>query len=66
MVRDDTNGFREFARVTRPGGWVLVRLPALDALRGTHDVVVHGVRRYSAETLAAKFEQVGLQAKQIT
>jgi hypothetical protein len=65
-VQDDANGFREFARVTRPGGWVLVRLPALDALRGTHDVVVHGTRRYSDKNLATKFKQAGLEIKQIT
>lgn len=65
-VQDDANGFREIARVTRSGGWVLVRLPALDALRGTHDVVVHGARRYSAESLSAKFAAAGLQVKQIT
>lgn len=65
-VEDDTKGFREFARVVRPGGWVLVRLPALEALRGTHDVVVHGKRRYNTEILTKKFNEAGLLIKQIT
>jgi SAM-dependent methyltransferase len=65
-VQDDQKAFREFARVTRPGGWVLVRLPALEALRGTHDIVVHGARRYTANLLAERLRDAGLQPKQIT
>jgi len=59
-VEDDMNALREFARVTRPGGYVLVRVAALPALRGPHDTVVHAVRRYTDGELREKMEQVGL------
>ncbi len=65
-VRDDMNALREFARVTRPGGYVLLRLAALEALRGPHDIVVHGLRRYHAAELRTKLEQVNLRPVRIT
>lgn len=39
---------REMLRVLRPGGVLVVNLPAFEVLRGSHDVAVCGVRRYSA------------------
>lgn len=65
-VGDDVRALREFARVTRPGGHVLVRLAALQALRGAHDIVTHSVRRYTAAELRAKLAQVGLQPVRVT
>ena len=37
----------EMARVLRPGGLLVVNLPAFNALRGAHDTAVCGVRRYT-------------------
>jgi ubiquinone/menaquinone biosynthesis C-methylase UbiE len=65
-VRDDIAALREFARVTKPGGHVLVRLPALPALRGAHDTVVHGVRRYVAPELSEKLRSAGLTLLRVT
>lgn len=65
-VADDVRALREFARVTRPGGHVLVRLAALEALRGPHDIVVHGARRYTAAELRAKLAQAGLKPVRVT
>jgi SAM-dependent methyltransferase len=65
-VQDDTRALREFARVLRPGGYLLVRLPALLALRGAHDVVVHGVRRYTARGLRGKVLGAGLVPIRLT
>lgn len=65
-VADDVGALREFARVTRPGGHVLVRLAALDALRGPHDIVVHAARRYTAAGLRAKLAQAGLVPVRVT
>ncbi len=59
-VANDLTALGEFARVTRPGGHVLVRVAALPALRGPHDTVVHAARRYMAREMRAKMEQVGL------
>ncbi len=65
-VGDDRNGFAEMARVARPGGYVLVRLPALSALKGPHDTYVHGVRRYTAAGLSQKLREAGLEPLVVT
>lgn len=59
-VRDDVSAIRELARVCRPGGYVVIRVPALPALRGAHDTFVHGIRRYTAHELQSKFQAGGL------
>jgi SAM-dependent methyltransferase len=43
-VSDDRAAVAEMARVLRPGGVLLVRVPALEALRGAHDAQVHAPR----------------------
>lgn len=65
-VRDDVGAIREMARVTRHGGFVLLRLAALPALRGPHDTVVHGIRRYTAQSLRTKLEAAGLSVRRLT
>ena len=48
----------ELRRVCRPGGWLLVTVPAYQALWSRHDVANHHFRRYSRPRLrgAAAFE----------
>jgi SAM-dependent methyltransferase len=38
----------ELRRVLRPGGLLVLNLPAFECLRGAHDVAVCGARRYNA------------------
>jgi len=59
-VEDDVAALREIARVTRPGGYVLIRVAAHELLRGPHDQIVHAVRRYTANELRQKMEEAGL------
>jgi SAM-dependent methyltransferase len=65
-VTDDLAAFQELARVLRPGGWLLVRVPAYDWLRGAHDHHVHTRHRYSRNELKGKIESAGLEVKKIT
>lgn len=45
---DEHHALREMARVLKPGGILIMNLPAFDCLRGAHDSAVRGARRYTA------------------
>ena len=57
---DDRQALCEFARVLKPGGIVLLRLPAYRWMRGQHDVAVHLAHRYTRGELLAKLQASGL------
>jgi SAM-dependent methyltransferase len=63
---DDRPAFQEVARVLRPGGCFLIRLPALEWLRSSHDTAMHTHRRMSLEELAAKVQASGLVVDRAT
>ena len=48
---DDRTALRELHRVCRPGGWLLVTVPAYPALWSLHDEANHHYRRYSRAAL---------------
>ncbi len=50
----------EVRRVLRPGGWLVLRLPAFGWLRGRHDVAVHGRRRYTIADAGRMLAGAGL------
>lgn len=43
---DEEGALLEMLRVLKPGGVLVLNLPAFECLRGAHDVAVCGVRRY--------------------
>jgi SAM-dependent methyltransferase len=65
-VSDDLAAIRELARVTKPGGALLLFEPAFPALRRAHDAVVHTVHRYRRAALAALAERAGLRVRRAT
>lgn len=65
-VPDDRGAVREMARVTRPGGAVLLTLAALDVLRGDHSEVWAEAHRYTPASARALVAQAGLEPVRIS
>ena len=60
-VSDDTEALREIYRVLLPGGFLLLRLPALEWLRSAHDRAVHTRHRYTAPEVKTKVSAAGFR-----
>jgi len=57
---------RELYRVTRPGGWLLINVAAMELLRGDHSVLSHEVRRYSRASLSRLVAAAGFTIERLT
>lgn len=65
-VINDVSAMAEFIRVIRPEGFILLRLPAYNWLRGHHDVTVHTARRYTTSRVTQLLEGSGFRTLHIT
>ena len=63
--RDDA-AFRELARVTRPGGHLLVTVPAFPALWSEHDEINHHMRRYRGDQIRDLVRRNGCEIVKFT
>ena len=52
---------REMHRVLKPGGFLFIRVPALEWLRSSHDEELHTFHRFTREELARHLEDAGFQ-----
>ena len=59
-IDDDAAALRECVRVLRPGGALVINVPAYQWLWSYHDEAVHSKRRYSRSGLLAKLVTAGL------
>jgi SAM-dependent methyltransferase len=64
---EDRRAFAELVRITRPGGTVIVVVPAYQWMmtKGHHEAV-HAVRRYNKSSLRALAEDLPLQIERVT
>ena len=65
-VVHDLVAIKEFRRVLRPEGYLLIRLPAYPWLSGKHDRVVHTARRYTKSTLGELLHQCNFEIQRLT
>jgi SAM-dependent methyltransferase len=63
---DDRVALGELRRVSKPGGWLLVTVPAYQTLFSLHDVANHHYRRYTRATLAGPARAAGWQILRTT
>jgi 2-polyprenyl-3-methyl-5-hydroxy-6-metoxy-1,4-benzoquinol methylase len=63
---DDRVSLRELRRVLRPEGWMLITVPAFQALWSTHDVFNNHYRRYDRPMMRAVAAEVGLRIERMT
>ena len=63
---DDATALAEAGRLLKPGGTLVVTVPALPSLWGAQDVVSHHRRRYTKRTMRALFARAGLPAPALT
>ena len=65
-IEDDAAAVAELVRVLRPGGVLLVRVPALKMLWGAHDAAVHSRHRYTTAEVRTLLEGQGLRVLRLS
>lgn len=63
---DERAAVREMYRLLRPGGYLLVNVAAMPALRGDHSVLSHEKRRYTRASLRHLLEADGFEIVRLT
>jgi SAM-dependent methyltransferase len=65
-IEDDVAALRGMASLLKPGGKILIAVPAHQWLWSAHDVVNHHHRRYSKGSLVEAIEAAGLKPRKLT
>jgi SAM-dependent methyltransferase len=62
----ERSAIEEMFRMLKPGGFALINVAAMQALRGDHSVLSREVRRYERDDLRAKLQTAGFTITRIT
>jgi SAM-dependent methyltransferase len=62
-VEDDARAVREMARILKPGGLMVITVPAFQALWSDWDVILHHFRRYRRRQLRDLLASAGLEVE---
>jgi SAM-dependent methyltransferase len=65
-VEQDVTALTEIGRVLRPGGVLVMSVPAYAFLWSSHDTALHHKRRYTAGMLAPRLKAAGLSTAKMT
>jgi SAM-dependent methyltransferase len=65
-LSDDRQAIRELVRILRPGGVLVVTVPAFMFLWGDHDTIYGHHRRYTTGELRERFEAAGLRVHKLS
>lgn len=63
---DEQAAVAEMYRVTRPGGYAVINVAAMESLRGDHSVLSHEIRRYDKQSLSRLLISAGFTVVRIT
>jgi SAM-dependent methyltransferase len=64
--RDERAALGEMHRLLKPGGFAVINVAAMEALRGDHSVLSHEVRRYSRRDLRIRLTNAGFTIVRLT
>jgi SAM-dependent methyltransferase len=64
--RHEQQAIGEMFRLLKPGGFAVVNVAAMNALRGDHSVLSHEVRRYHREDLRTRLQAAGFSIVRLT
>jgi len=65
-IEDDAAALAAACGLLKPGGLLLVTVPALESLWSDHDVVLHHHRRYARRELVTKLEAAGFRVERVS
>lgn len=66
LIPDDMSIIAKFFAALRPGGVLILHLPAFNAIKSRHDIAVHTKRRYTKTGIARMLRKAGFVIEKMT